>query len=107
MHKDKEEGSMKSTGVTYILWLLLGGIGVHKFYLNKVGMGILYIALGMLGGIFWIFLLGWIFHIPLGILLIIDLFTIPQQVRKANEKLSGEVAKFEQMVEAKKKEGIS
>ncbi|MEW5816497.1 MAG: TM2 domain-containing protein [Spirochaetota bacterium] len=95
---------MKSTGVTYILWLLLGGIGAHKFYLNKAGMGILYITLGALGGIFWIFLLGWIFHIPLGILLIIDLFTIPRQVRNANEKAAGDVARFEKMVEAKKME---
>lgn len=97
---------MKSTGVTYILWLLLGTIGAHKFYLNKAGMGILYIALGALGGLFWFFLLGWIFHIPLGMLLIIDLFTIPRQVRNANEKAAGEVAKFEKMVEAKKAGGI-
>ncbi|OGD22175.1 MAG: hypothetical protein A2W03_09800 [Candidatus Aminicenantes bacterium RBG_16_63_16] len=93
---------MKSTGVTYILWLLLGGLGVHKFYLNKPGIGLLYIALGGLGAIFWLFLLGWIFHIPLGILLIIDLFTIPKQVRNANEKAAAEVARFEKMVEAKK-----
>ena len=26
-----------------ILALLLGGIGVHKFYLNKVGLGFLYL----------------------------------------------------------------
>jgi TM2 domain-containing membrane protein YozV len=97
---------VKSTGVAYILWLLLGGIGAHKFYLNKAGMGILYIALGALGGFFWLFLLGWIFHIPLAILMIIDLFTIPRQVRDANEKAAGEVAKFEKMVEAKKVEGV-
>ena len=93
---------MKSTGVTYILWLLLGGLGVHKFYLNKPGIGLLYIALGGLGAIFWLFLLGWIFHIPLGILLILALFTIPKQVRNANEKAAAEVARFEKMVEAKK-----
>ena len=26
-----------------VLALLLGGIGVHKFYLNKVGLGLLYL----------------------------------------------------------------
>lgn len=34
---------IKSKVVAGILALLLGGIGVHKFYLGKTGMGILYI----------------------------------------------------------------
>ena len=55
--------------VTYLLWFLFGTIGVHKFYLNKFGMGILYI---FTCGLFFIGLL-------------IDLFTIPSQVRKYNE----------------------
>ena len=57
--------------VTYLLWFLFGYIGVHKFYLNKFGMGILYI---LTGGLFFIGLL-------------IDLFTIPSQVRKYNESI--------------------
>ena len=35
---------IKSKIVAGILALLLGGIGVHKFYLGKVGMGILYLV---------------------------------------------------------------
>lgn len=63
------EGSgTKSVGVAYVLWFFLGFLGVHKFYLGKVGIGISYI-----------FTLGW-----LGIGLLIDLFTLPGQVRKAN-----------------------
>ena len=34
---------MKSTGTAYLLWFFLGALGAHKFYLNKTGMGILYI----------------------------------------------------------------
>jgi TM2 domain-containing membrane protein YozV len=34
----------KSRITAGILGILLGGIGVHKFYLNKVGLGILYLA---------------------------------------------------------------
>lgn len=34
---------IKSKTVAGILAILLGGIGVHKFYLGKVGMGILYL----------------------------------------------------------------
>ncbi len=45
---------------------------VHKFYLNKFGMGILYILTG------GIFLVGWL----------IDLFMIPRQVRLYNEQIA-------------------
>ena len=57
--------------VTYLLWFFLGLIGVHKFYLNKFGWGILYILTG------GILLIGWI----------VDLFTIPMQVRAYNEQI--------------------
>ena len=33
----------KSRTVAVLLALLFGGIGVHKFYLGQVGMGLLYI----------------------------------------------------------------
>ena len=55
--------------VAYILWFFLGLVGVHKFYLNKMGWGILYIFTAGL------FLIGWF----------VDLFTLPSQVREYNE----------------------
>ena len=60
----------KETWVAYLLWFFLGGLGVHKFYLQKMGMGVLYIFTG------GIFLIG----------LLIDLFTIPSQVRNFNQE---------------------
>ena len=57
--------------VAYLLWFFLGLIGVHKFYVGKIGMGILYIITG------GIFLIGWL----------IDLFTLPSQVRKYNQEI--------------------
>jgi TM2 domain-containing membrane protein YozV len=50
--------------VAYLLWFFLGPVGVHKFFLGKIGMGILY-------------LIGWI----------IDLFTLPSQVRAYNDEV--------------------
>ena len=35
---------IKSKIVAGILALLLGGLGIHKFYLGKVGMGVLYLC---------------------------------------------------------------
>lgn len=44
----------KSWTITLILLLLLGGIGVHRFYVGKVGTGILYMFTGALFGIGWL-----------------------------------------------------
>jgi TM2 domain-containing membrane protein YozV len=59
---------MKSTLTAYLLWFFLGFLGIHKFYLGKTGMGILYI---FTGGLF-------------GIGLLVDLFTLAGQVRTYN-----------------------
>jgi len=56
--------NQKSKGTAYLLWFFLGFLGAHKFYLERIGMGILYIlTLGIFG-------IGWF----------IDLFTLGHQV---------------------------
>jgi len=59
---------MKSKTTAYLLWFFLGLLGAHKFYLNKTGVGILYLfTLGIFGlGVF------------------IDLFTLGGQVDTYN-----------------------
>lgn len=59
---------MKSKGIAYLLWFFLGFLGVHKFYLGKIGVGILYL---FTFGLF-------------GIGLLIDLFTLGGQVDTYN-----------------------
>lgn len=69
---------LKSTGVAYLLWLLLGCWGGHKFYLGRPMIGLLYLlTFGFLG---------------IGV--IIDLFTMPSQVRGANDRLMRESGHF-------------
>jgi len=60
--------NIKSKGVAYLLWFFLGIFGAHRFYLEKIGTGILYL---LTGGIFGI---GWV----------IDLFTLGGQVDTYN-----------------------
>jgi hypothetical protein len=83
----------KSTGVAYVLWFFLGGLGIHKFYIGKTGMGIFYLLLigGLIvGGITGIskemepaMIIAGSCGLVLGILLLVDLFTIPRQIRRA------------------------
>lgn len=61
----------KDIWVTYLLWFFFGFLGVHKFYLGKTGMGIAYILTGGL------LVIGWV----------VDVFTIPSQVRRYNRHL--------------------
>lgn len=47
-------GGGKSQGVALVLAILLGGIGIHRFYLGHIGMGILYLFTAGLCGIGWL-----------------------------------------------------
>jgi hypothetical protein len=46
--------SKKSKIVALILCIFLGGLGAHKFYVGKIGMGILYLLTFGLFGIGWL-----------------------------------------------------
>ncbi|NLM37672.1 MAG: TM2 domain-containing protein [Firmicutes bacterium] len=93
----------KSTGIAYLLWFFLGSLGVHKFYIGKTSWGIAYLLMGILGcatgGVGIILSLdeelasalgaavfGLVLLVLLGIFLFIDLFTIPRQIRKQEER---------------------
>ena len=65
----------KSVGVAYLLLIFLGLIGVHRFYLGRAGTAILF---------YWV---GWVTLILPFIAWVIDLFILPEIVRKENLKL--------------------
>ena len=66
----------RSLVVAYVLWLLWGMFGVHKFYLGRPVLGFVYLLTGGLLG------LGWLY----------DLFTLPWQVRAYHLRRMGEAA---------------
>lgn len=59
----RNTNNMKSKGIAYLLWLLsiFGWLGFHRFYLGKIGTGVLWILTGGLfglGALFDLFTLG-------------------------------------------------
>ncbi len=68
----------KSEVIAYVAWFFLGLLGVHRFYLNRVGTGIIMLvltvsAIGLLVSSAW-----WL----------IDAFLIPGLIREYNFKLA-------------------
>lgn len=61
---------MKSKLVAFLLWFFLGWLSMHRFYVGKIGSGILYLLTGQLLGIGWI----------------VDLFLISGMVDNCNNK---------------------
>lgn len=76
MNKIYYQSKLKSTGTTYLFWILLGA---HYAYLNKWGIQLL----------FWVTLGGF------GIWWLIDLFLIPGKVIKYNMPIFEEIEKIE------------
>lgn len=72
----KVNNAKKSTGATWLLYIFLGGLGAHRFYLGKTGTAWTQVILFILG----ILTFG-IMLIPLGIWLFVDLFLIPGMIR--------------------------
>lgn len=85
----------KSRTAAYLLWFFFGGLGAHKFYLRRPLAGALY-ALCWLGMWALVFaktpLAGFVLAALLGIALLVDLFTIPRQVRAANGVSAADIA---------------
>ncbi|NGM46833.1 TM2 domain-containing protein [Rhodobacter sp. SGA-6-6] len=64
----------KSTGVAYLLWFFLGGLGAHRFYLGRPGTAVIQILLLLTGIFLLVPLVFW------GIWLLVDLFLIPGMI---------------------------
>lgn len=73
------EANRKSVGVAYLLWLLLGGFGVHRFYAGSTKSGVIQLLL-LLSVVGWLVLIPW---------LLADLVLIPGMIRERNMETLG------------------
>jgi len=95
----------KSLGLAYVLCIFLGGLGIHKFYLQETTQGILYLLLGifsfvsMVAGEFSslvsfgasgnrLFTVGLFCSIALGLLILIESFYASRS-SKENDRVHG------------------
>ena len=96
------EKHKKSTAVAYLLWVFLGSLGIHKFYIGKSGWGAVNLLIGVVGWItaftgglaalandvestYKLGAIGLLCFFLLVIMLFIDLFTIPRQIKNKYE----------------------
>lgn len=99
--------SEKSTALAYLM-LLGGHLGLHRFYLNKKGTGILQLVLFLLACVFYfgmgigsaaesdiLIIISFIlFAVPalvLFIWVIVDLFLLPRMLREYNARVEREI----------------
>ena len=81
----------KSIGIAYVLLIVFGGMGLHRFYLERIGSGIVQFILWLAvivsllnsdslipGGDSRVILIA---GVPLGIWVLVDLFLIPGMAR--------------------------
>ena len=80
----------KSIGIAYVLLIVFGGMGLHRFYLERIGSGIvqfilwLAVIVSLLNSdslVLGDFRVLWIAGVPLGIWVLVDLFLIPGMAR--------------------------
>lgn len=81
----------KSPLLAYLLWIFLGGLGIHRFYLGKTGSGIGMLALAFIGAITLPLGVGLFLLAALGIWMLVDLFLIPGMVNEQRSKLRTEL----------------
>jgi len=82
---------MKSKLVAYLLWFFLGIFSLHRFYLGKIGSGLIWLFTLQLFGIGWI----------------IDLFLLSGMVDNYNNKKQIKALTKEQQNQSKFNEAIT
>lgn len=77
----------KSPLLAYLLWIFLGGLGIHRFYLGKSGSGLAMLALAIIGAVTLPIGVGLFLLAALGIWMLVDLFLIPGMVNQQRNQL--------------------
>ena len=86
------DAAKKSALIAYVLWFFLGGLGVHRFYLGRIGSGIAMAVISVLSWITVYIGIGFIGLVVIGIWWLLDAFLIPGITTRANQELATRLA---------------
>ncbi len=73
--------------VAYLLWVFLGTIGAHRFYVGKILTDVLMVVLCALSWVLTIVLVGIVGFVILFMWLLVDLFLVHEYVSQHNNRL--------------------
>jgi TM2 domain-containing membrane protein YozV len=78
----------KSVFIAYLALVFLGGLGVHRFYLNRGGSGAVQLGLTIGGLVLSLIGVGLVLLLVVGVWLFVDLFLVPGMVTEYNVALA-------------------
>jgi TM2 domain-containing membrane protein YozV len=81
----------KSMGASYLLWLFLGGLGGHRFYLGRSGSAVAMVVLTVVGFVLLPVGVGAVPLIAVGIWALVDAFLIPGMVAQHKNKVRNDL----------------
>ena len=70
--------------LAYVLLLLLGGLGIHRFYVGDTTSGVILLVLTLVGWATAVFFVGFVLLFAVGAWVLVDLFLVPSMVNTAN-----------------------
>ena len=85
------DAGRKSIFLSYVLWFFLGGLGLHRFYLQRTGSAVILILLTIFSVATALAYIGLVGLVIVGIWLLVDLFLIPGMVNSWNNNLVNRV----------------
>ena len=77
----------KSTGAAYLIWLFLGMLGGHRFYLGRTGSAVAQLLMFIIGWVTAIIGVGLFILGILGLWVLVDAFLIPGMIQSHKDKV--------------------
>lgn len=71
------DAAKRSALIAYLLWFFLGSFGVHRFYLGRVGSGLVMLAIFCLSWVMTLLLIGYLGLAFIALWWVVDAFLIP------------------------------
>ena len=81
------DANKKSMLVAYLLWLLLGLCGAHRFYMGKWFTGLVMLGMSLFSFVMMFILVGYFTIVVPALWALVDLLLIPGWVNRHNSRL--------------------